>query len=128
MDRKTEQWIKQADYDMDTAQYMFNGGRYFYAVFMSHLSIEKTLKGLYYEKLKEVPPKTHNLISLVNKINIKLPEKEGMFLVKINSASIITRYPEDLAKIQKQFTKKIVEEILKHTREVLEWIKAQLLK
>jgi len=43
VDKKTEQWIAQADYDMDTANYMFKGGRYFYAVFMSHLSLEKAL-------------------------------------------------------------------------------------
>ena len=126
MDKKTEQWIMQADYDMDTAKYMLKGGRYFYAVFMLHLSLEKALKGLYFEKLKIVPPKTHNLISLVNQIKIDLPKKEGLFLVKINSASIITRYPEDLEKIKKQYTKPIVIDIIEQTKKVLKWIKEQL--
>lgn len=40
-----EEWPRQADYDMDTADFMFSGGRYFYAVFMCHLSLEKALKG-----------------------------------------------------------------------------------
>jgi HEPN domain-containing protein len=40
-----EEWLRQADYDMDTADYMFVGGRYFYAVFMCHLSLERPLKG-----------------------------------------------------------------------------------
>jgi len=26
------EWLQQADYDMETAEYMFSGGRAFYAV------------------------------------------------------------------------------------------------
>lgn len=40
--RAPEEWLRQADYDMDTAEYMFAGDRYFYAVFMCHLSIENS--------------------------------------------------------------------------------------
>jgi HEPN domain-containing protein len=57
-----DEWFKQADYDMDTAEFMFSGERYFYSVFMCHLSIEKALKGLYIRKFKDAPPKTHNLL------------------------------------------------------------------
>ncbi len=45
MSDKSKEWLKQADYDMDTADAMFDNKRYFYAVFMCHLSIEKALKG-----------------------------------------------------------------------------------
>lgn len=126
MDKKTKQWMKQSDYDMDTASYMFDGGRYFYAVFMCHLSLEKALKGFYYETLKEAPPKTHNLISLINKIGITLPEEKGKFVVRINSASIVTRYPEDLDEIKKQYTKPVVKDMINKGKEVIAWIKAQL--
>lgn len=88
--------MKQSDYDMVTAQYMFEGGRYFYAVFMAHLSIEKALKGLYHNELGDIPPKVHNLIYLLNKIGVKPPEHIAKFLIKLNEASIITRYPDDL--------------------------------
>ena len=43
MAQAVEEWFRQADYDIDTADYMFSGGRYFYAVFMCHLSIERLL-------------------------------------------------------------------------------------
>lgn len=58
MSDKYKEWLKQAEYDMDTADAMFMSGRYFYAVFMCHLSIEKALKGLFHKLLDEVPPKT----------------------------------------------------------------------
>ena len=51
MAKTPEEWLKQADYDYETAEAMFKTGRYIYAIFMCHLAIEKTLKGLYMKKL-----------------------------------------------------------------------------
>lgn len=48
MSDKYKEWLRQADYDMETAEAMFESGRYIYAVFMCHLSLEKALKGLYF--------------------------------------------------------------------------------
>ncbi len=126
MAQPPDEWLKQADYDMDTADYMFQGGRYFYAAFMCHLSIEKALKGLYRKKLNLEPPRIHNLIYLVNKIGIKLPEPIGRFIVKLNEASVATRYPEEISTLQKDFTQVVVKEILAKGRETLEWIRKQL--
>ena len=66
MNKKYLEWLRQADYDIETAEFMFNGGRYFYSIFMCHLAIEKALKGLYQFKLEQVPPKTHNLVYLLD--------------------------------------------------------------
>jgi HEPN domain-containing protein len=126
MDEKTREWIMQADFDIETAEFMFQGGRYFYAVFMCHLSLEKALKGIYCAKLQDVPPKVHNLVSLISKTGINPPEALGKFIVKLNEANIATRYPESLEKLQKNYTKTITGEIILNTKEVLAWIKRQL--
>ena len=126
MAQPPDEWLKQADYDMDTADYMFQGGRYFYAAFMFHLAIEKALKGIYRKKLSQEPPRVHNLIYLLNKIGIKPPEPIGRFIVKLNEASVATRYPEEIGKLQKDFTQGIVKDILSKGRETLEWIRKQL--
>jgi HEPN domain-containing protein len=47
MERQTEEWLRQSDYDMETAEYMCQGGRHMYPVFICRLAIEKALKGLY---------------------------------------------------------------------------------
>ena len=65
MDKLADQWFAQADYDLETAEYMLKGERYFYAVFMTHLAVEKALKGLWQAKLQAAPPKTHNLLYLM---------------------------------------------------------------
>ncbi|OHB97552.1 MAG: DNA-binding protein [Planctomycetes bacterium RIFCSPLOWO2_12_38_17] len=125
MAKSLQEWLRQADYDINTAEYMFNGGRYFYTIFMCHLSMEKALKGLYLERLKEIPPKTHNLIYLLNKMGIKPEEPIGKFLVKLNEASVVTRYHEELSTLQKDFTQPVANDILSKSKEVLQWIKAQ---
>jgi HEPN domain-containing protein len=126
MAQPPEEWLRQADYDMDTADDMFGGGRYFYAVFMCHLSIEKALKGLYRKRLSQDPPRVHNLIYLLNKVGMKPPEPIARFIVKLNEASVATRYPEEISKLQKDFTRGIVKEILAKGKETLDWTKRQL--
>lgn len=46
MIKDVNEWLLQAEYDIDTAYAMFRSGRYSYAIFMCHLSIEKGLKGI----------------------------------------------------------------------------------
>lgn len=125
MDKQSQEWLKQAEYDIDTAEYMFNGRRFFYAVFMCHLFIEKAIKGLYQEKVKQIPPKVHNLVYLLNKIGIKPDEAIGKFIIKLNEASVVTRYPENIEKLQKDYAESIVKDILVKTKEALKWIKNQ---
>jgi HEPN domain-containing protein len=125
MDKKSQEWLKQADYDMDTAEFMFNGGRFFYTVFMCHLSIEKAMKGLYQKRLKETPPRTHNLVYLLNKIGVKPAETIGRFVIKLNEANVVTRYHEDIDKLQKDYTQVVVKDMLIRSKEVLGWIKKQ---
>ena len=111
---------------MDTAEAMFDSGRYLPAVFMCHLAIEKALKGLFCEKRGEVPPKSHSLVFLLTRLDIRPPETLGRFIVMLSEASIPTRYPEELAKVQKDYTTAVVREILDRGKEVAIWIKEQL--
>jgi len=125
MVKSSEEWFKQADYDMNTAEFMFDGGRYFYSIFMLHLSIEKALKGIYQKKLGEIPPKTHNLIYLINEIKIEIPEQLKKFIIRLNEASVVTRYPEDLDILKKHFDKETVKNLLAQGKETIIWIKTQ---
>jgi len=126
MTKDPKEWFRQADYDLETAEFMFDGGRYFYAVFMSHLAIEKALKGLFQKRLKQMPPKVHNLIFLVEKTALKPPGHLYDWIFSLNRVSVPTRYPENLGKLQKEFSKVKSGEIIQKSKELLEWLKAQL--
>ncbi len=120
-----DEWFKQADYDMDTAEFMFSGERYFYSVFMCHLSIEKALKGLYIQKFKNAPPKTHNLLYILEFIGLELPEDMYDFVFTLNRVSVLTRYPDDLQKMLEDYNKEKTYEILVKSKELLRWLKAK---
>jgi len=126
MSKSPQEWLKQADYDMETAEIMFDNKRYFYAVFMSHLSIEKALKGLYTQKLNKTPPKTHNLIFLVEKIKLELSEDLYDFIFTLNGVSVPTRYPDELQKLQKDYNTAKTRVLLEKSKEALKWLKARL--
>jgi HEPN domain-containing protein len=128
MSKKPEEWFRQAEYDLKTAEYLYNGGKYIYAVFMCHLSIEKALKGLYQKYLNETPPKVHNLIYLIEKMSLKIPDDLYDMIFNLNRISIPTRYPDDLKRMQKDYNKRRVAGILEKSKEILKWLKGQLRK
>lgn len=122
-----EEWFLQAEYDMDTADAMFKSGRYMYAVFMSHLSIEKALKGLYAKSFCKDAPKTHNLLYLIELINSKedlvIPTEFEDFFKILNEKSVPTRYPDMLFDILKEFNKTNTKQFISKGKKVLKWIK-----
>lgn len=121
-----QEWLKQSDYDMGTAQAMFDAERFLYAAFMCHLALEKALKGLFQARLAEMPPKTHSLVYLLKRVGITPPEPCWTFIARLNEASITTRYPEDLDTLQARYPESVTAEILRNTREALAWIRTQL--
>ena len=99
MDQKyklSEEWIAQAEYDMKTAMALYNSGRYIYAIYICHLSIEKALKGLFASVYEIDPPKTHNLNYLLNKIREKttlsLTNLQEEFIELLNEKSVPARF------------------------------------
>ena len=128
MRKDTANFIQSAEYDLETAKYMFNSGRYIYVVFMCHLCIEKISKAICAEVLKKNPPKTHNIIYLFKIGKIQIPKELFEFVAKINNASVVTRYPEDFQKLLKAFPREIAKEYLSKTEEVFKCLREKLRK
>ena len=123
MAKTAEEWLIQADDDMETAEHLFSTGRYVHAVFFSHLSIEKALKAIYHKKFNEMPPKTHSLSWLLERNGLNPTGTMEEFIDRLDYASIVTRYPEELMKIRAAYPRPVVEEILSQAKEVLVWAK-----
>ena len=123
MKKETKNWLDMVDYDLATVQQMFKTGRYVYVIFMCHLAIEKALKAIACEKIDKVPPKTHDLIYLVNLGKIKLAGDLLDFVGIINNAGVVTRYPEDLSELVHSYPEEIAKKYLDRTLEVIKCIK-----
>ncbi|RMG03538.1 MAG: HEPN domain-containing protein [Nitrospirae bacterium] len=119
-------FLLSAEYDLTTAEYMLKTKRYVYVVFMSHMAIEKTLKSFIAEMLGEIPPRTHNLLYLLKKADLKLPENLLEFIAKINNASVITRYPDDFQNLVESYPESVAQEYLLNTKEVIIWLKRKM--
>lgn len=66
--KSKEEWLAQANYDIGTAEAMFDSHRNIYCIFICHLAIVKALKSLWSEKFQEDAPKTHDLYQPDDKI------------------------------------------------------------
>jgi len=120
---ETKNWLDMSEYDLTTAKQMLKTGRYVYVIFMCHLAIEKALKAIVCEETNKVPPKTHDLIHLISLGKIELSAELLDFVGAINNAGVVTRYPEDLAKLISSYPEEIAEKYLNRTLEVIECIK-----
>jgi HEPN domain-containing protein len=121
--KDTANWIALADYDIETAKHMLVTERYLYVIFLCHLALEKLLKAHVAEFTQTIPIKTHDLIYLVKKCELDLPEEHLDFVGKINTASIPTRYPDDLQRSLKEYPKSVAKQYLNQTSELLKWLK-----
>src|SRR4030065_285455 len=123
MRKDTANWIAMADYDLDTARHMLATGRYLYVVFLCHLALEKMLKAYVTELTQTMPQKSHDLIFLVKKCDLELPELYLDFIGKINTASIPTRYPDDLQRTIQDYSEPVAQEYLRQAEEIVRWLK-----
>jgi len=126
MKKGVKNWLDSAQYDLETAEHMFNTGRYIYTIFMCHLSLEKMLKAKVEEITGKIPPNTHNLRYLVKLSGLEPSEEVFIFLSKLSDVSIPTRYPEDFSDLRKSYDKKAAKNYLVKTKEAFEWIRKSL--
>jgi HEPN domain-containing protein len=124
--REVKNWLDSAQYDLETADSMFNTGRYIYTIFTCHLALEKILKAKIEEITGKTPPKTHNLRYLVKLSELDPPEEIFVFLSKLSDVGIPTRYPDNFDVLITSYDKKAAETYLVQTKETFEWIQKSL--
>jgi HEPN domain-containing protein len=121
--KATENWLAQVDYDLATAEQMLRAGRYIYVIFMSHMALEKVLKAVVTEETRKLPPRTHNLIDLAQRAQLALSQEHQDFIGKINNASVVVRYPDDLSEMIVQYSEVIARDYLQKAEELIRWIR-----
>ena len=123
MRKTTGNWVMAADYDLKTAESLLKARRKIYVIFLCHLAIEKILKGIVSEKQAKLPPYTHNLVYLIGLTELILPKKLNDFIELLNDKSVPMRYPENVIRLEKQFSMELTKDYLKKTKEAVQWLK-----
>ncbi|MBR2035799.1 MAG: HEPN domain-containing protein [Prevotella sp.] len=125
---KVAYWIDIADYDLETAEAMYQTGRRLYVAFMCHQVIEKTLKAYWSKTQESDPPYTHNHMRLADGCGLYelMSDEQRDFLDIITNYNIESRYPEDKEALSRALTDNVCRKIIDETKQLQQWIKDKL--
>ena len=125
---KVAYWLDIADYDLDTAEAMYQTGRRLYVAFMCHQVIEKTLKAYWCATQPEDPPYTHSHKRLADGCGLYEQMSSGQqdFLNTITNYNIEARYPEDKEELSRSLTDEFCRQMIDETQQLQQWIKEKL--
>ena len=124
MRREIENWWKQAEIDLKTAENSFKNKDYYASVFWCQQSVEKGLKAVILSKSKE-KIMGHSLIYLGKTAGI--PKDYISKLKKLSPQYFLSRYPDASEDIPYElYDEDISNLFLEIAKEVLSWIKNQI--
>lgn len=123
-------WVELSDYDLDTAEAMFETRRYLYVGFMCHQAIEKAFKAYFVFNQNKIAPFSHSLSYLAKKGDFytEFSEEQKDFIDQIEPLNIESRYPSYKDRLLKSLTTEKCQELINDTKGLQEWIKEKLLK
>ncbi len=109
-------WVKTAEKDWQAIQTMYKAKAYLHSLFFAHLVLEKLCKAHWVKDNEEnYPPKTHNLISIVARTNLQLPDSDKDFFAIMNQFQLEGRYPDYKLELYNKYksvqTKKILDQV-----------------
>lgn len=115
-------WLESSDDDYQVMQSLFDNGHYAWALFLSHLVIEKLLKSYYVKRVDINYPRIHNLIEIAVKANLALSEEQKGTLVELTTFNLRARYPDYKNRFQKKATHPFAEEKIAAAKELRQWL------
>jgi HEPN domain-containing protein len=121
-------WLNGSEEDFDTAQLLFEKGKYVNSMFFIHLSIEKLLKALLVNKNGKEPPFSHNLVKLASLVHhLELNIETQNLLADITSFNISSRYDDYKNNFHEICNREFALEYITKTRSLISWIKSRMI-
>lgn len=120
-------WLESAEHDLDTAESLFEAGKYDWCLFIGHLVLEKAVKAVYVnDNDNTLPPKTHDLVRIAEGTALTLTEEMKFFFDEVNDFNLETRYPEYKQEFYKRCNKEFAESYFNRIKESYVWLKSAL--
>ena len=122
---EAELWWTQAKRDFRTARNCHASRDFYAAVFFCQQTVEKALKAAVVELVRQLPPRTHNLLELGDRLRV--PRRVRAFLMDLTPEYVVTRYPDAAGgPIDTLYDGHISRRVLTRTQEVLRWVGPRL--
>jgi HEPN domain-containing protein len=122
LDKQVAYWIDSANHDFEVAVSLYENRKYDWCLFIAHLVLEKILKGLYHKRTGNFPPRTHDLVRLIDMIGLNVDEDLVNFLDSVNTFNISIRYPDDKMKFYKICNKDFADYNLEKIKDIRAWL------
>ena len=131
---KYEYWKEISDYDLKTAEAMYNSGCYLYVAFMCQQSIEKLVKGIYVLHYDIEAPRTHNIWLIISKLlddqyfikdQVDYLLDNKIYFADLLYYYISERYPTYKERISSRIDKEKAFQIVSKTKEVFSCLISQ---
>ncbi len=121
--KQIQHWQKSALEDLKASQDLVQKKHIRQSLFFAHLSLEKILKAHVCKQNKDLAPRTHNLLRLLELCGLTTDENNISFLAEMNQYNIEGRYPEIYETLP---SLKSAGKIINKTSEVFKWLRNQL--
>ena len=124
---KVQYWQGLADYDIDSAEVMFRGGKWLYVAFMCHQAIEKSIKSHWCAVKEEDVPYLHNLMKLAQSSGLlsKMTQEQQKLMAELMPMNIECRYPSYKEDLSSLLTEEYCKDLLDRTKELKLWIESR---
>ena len=116
-------WRDGAEDDLESAHVLVSAGKHRQGLFFAHLALEKTLKALVCTVLKQVPPRTHDLVRLAREAGLSVSTGQTSVLKLTMRYCLEGRYPETWPEPPDRDE---ADRTLKDVHEVMQWLFSQL--
>lgn len=123
LQKQIDYWINEAEDNIKSADILIQKDRSLHGLFFCHLVIEKAMKAHVVKETKEIPPRTHNLILLSERANLRVDDSNEILLGILMKYQLQSRYPDYDPIIP---SKEKAQIYLDQTKELLQWLKEKL--
>jgi len=121
--KQIEYWISSSASDIETAELLIKNIKIINGLFFCHLVLEKAIKAHVVKSTKQIPPKSHNLIFLLEKTKLEIKPDDEIFFGILMRYQLQGRYPDYEPIIPNRLK---AEEYLNKTKRIFKWLKEQL--
>jgi HEPN domain-containing protein len=124
VDSATNNWLRLAAYELETARAMVAAERTLYVVIACQQACDKAIKAVISQHTSTVPPRSHDLVILARVAALELSEPHAELLTYLNQSLMVVRYPTDLEEAERAFPLQAVEPLVPKTEAFLTWLQS----
>ena len=125
-EEKYQYWLSYAQNDLETAEIMYESGRWFYTIFMCQQAIEKLVKALYILYIDDDVPRLHDINNIFDRFRDKLTETLASDLTELfdtlSQFYLRSRYPDYSSALSSLTTGESTKTIYIKSKEAFQWL------